>query len=212
MKKNWESHAAYVIFTVLIMLAVGYSYFFEYLPKHQVETKKSAALALAFDVVEKSLHLDVVVKSTDCAVQGSLPDHDCTPGTVFKNVDQAIICVQGYTKTVRSVSVATRKKVFAEYNIAWPEPFGSYETDHLIPLALGGSNEIANLFPEAASPYPGFKEKDVVENYLHEQVCAGSIALSAAQEQIANNWLLIYNNLSEQTIKDLKNKYKSWAK
>ena len=60
--------------------------------------------------------------------------------------------------------------------------------DHLVPLELGGSNDIGNLWPEVAEPRPGFHEKDKVENYLHEQVCSGAISLKQAQAEIAGNW------------------------
>ena len=56
-------------------------------------------------------------------------------------------------------------------------------------MELGGSNDIANLFPEAAEQRPGFHEKDKVENYLHAQVCSGKMSLNDAQVKIANDWL-----------------------
>ena len=102
-------------------------------------------------------------------------------------------------------------QVFAEYGIEYPVPFGSYEIDHLIPLSLGGSNEVANLWPKAAEPWPGFYEKNITGNYLLAEVCAGNIDLSIAQKRIASDWFLIYSNLSESTVKELKNKYKNWA-
>ena len=49
------------------------------------------------------------------------------------------------------------------------------------------SNDIANLWPEAASPTPGFHQKDEVENYLHDQVCSGAMSLKDAQTEIATN-------------------------
>jgi hypothetical protein len=97
--------------------------------------------------------------------------------------------------------------VYEEYGIAYPKPRGAYEADHFIPLELGGSNDIANLFPEAAAPSPGFHEKDLVENYLHQEVCAGRIDLVAAQEQIANDWVSVYNALAPEQIKGLQNKF-----
>jgi hypothetical protein len=63
---------------------------------------------------------------------------------------------------------------------------------------LGGSNDISNLFPEAASPKPGFHEKDKVENYLHDQVCSGAMTLQIAQIAIATNWLDVYNSMPSQ--------------
>jgi|SRR3989338_227893 len=182
-----------------------------YLWTNQAQFSANLQLAALLSGSNVAVVLDPQTKTFGCQVQGPLPDHGCTPGAVFKNTTKDQICVTGYTKTVRSVSTSLRKKVFAEYGIDYDQPFGSYEADHLIPLALGGNNDISNLFPEAASPYPGFKEKDVVENYLHEQVCAGNVALSVAQEKIANDWLAIYNSLDAKTIQDLKNKYRSWA-
>ena len=68
--------------------------------------------------------------------------------------------------------------------------------DHLISLELGGSNGIANLWPEPASPRPGFHEKDKVEDYLHQQVCNGSMSLSEAQDLIAHNWMKVYRKIT----------------
>ena len=186
-------------------------FYFAYLETHKVQINKNLQLSALLGVQGEPLHLDIRTKSQDCQVLGPLPDHDCTPGAIFSDATKEEICVQGYTKTVRSVSTSLREKVFAEYGISYPQPYGSYEVDHLIPLALGGNNDVSNLFPESAEPYSGFKEKDVVENYLHEEVCAGGIDLATAHATIATDWLLIYNNLSDEKVKELKNKYRSWA-
>jgi hypothetical protein len=150
-------------------------------------------------------------KSSDCTIHGALPDPDCSPGAVFENADTSTICHPGYTKTVRNVSTKLKQIVFAEYGIPYPQPFGSFEVDHIIPLAIGGSNDIANLFPEAAAPTPGFREKDLVEVYLQQEACAGRIDLSSAQRQIAKDWLSIYQSMSPEDIKLLKNKYRNWS-
>jgi hypothetical protein len=83
--------------------------------------------------------------------------------------------------------------------ISYPQPRGAYEVDHLIPLELGGDNTIANLWPEAADPVPGFHEKDKVENYLHRQVCSGAMGLTDAQRQIASDWLKVWKQIEVQT-------------
>lgn len=75
---------------------------------------------------------------------------------------------------------------------------GTYEVDHLIPLELGGDNGIANLWPEAADPPPGFHQKDKVENWLHEQVCSGAIRLADAQRQIATDWITVWKQIEGQ--------------
>ena len=198
MRIRFNTNQEKLLLAILLIGILGILYSF-YLYSHQEEFRIKSELAA------------LLPKEKDCQIQVSLPDKDCTPGSVFKNITKEEICVSGYTKTVRSVSTSLRKKVFAEYKIDYPQPYGSYEVDHLIPLALGGDNSIANLFPEAQNPYPGFKEKDVVENYLHEEVCKGNIALSVAQEQIAKDWLSIYNKLDSLLVKDYKDRYKSWA-
>lgn len=170
-----------------------------------VPTKSQQAL------IEEPFQLPARTKTANCIINDSLPDPQCTPGAVFPDVTKEQTCVKGYTKTVRAVSVSLKKKVYREYGISYPPPFGSYEADHFIPLALGGNNDIANLFPEAANPKPGFREKDLVESYLHEQVCLGNMSLSSAQRKISTNWLDVYSNLSLYEIERLKSKYKNWS-
>ncbi len=38
---------------------------------------------------------------------------------------------------------------------------------------------------------------DQVENYLHDQVCKGTISLQEAQTEIATNWLAVYNQMGK---------------
>lgn len=127
-------------------------------------------------------------KTSGCESSNGLPDSPCTPGAVFPDATKDLICQPGYSSSVRNVPVEVKAQVYAEYGIASHEP-GQYEVDHLISLELGGSNDIANLWPELADPRPGFHEKDHVEDYLHSQVCNGSMPLEQAQLQIASNWV-----------------------
>jgi hypothetical protein len=131
--------------------------------------------------------LGIQTKTADCVVNGVLPDSDCTPGAVFLDVTKDQICTPGYSQSVRDVPDSEKKQVYAEYGIA-THFTGEYEVDHLISLELGGSNNISNLWPEAAEPHPGFHEKDQVENYLHREVCNGQMALRDAQKIIAHDW------------------------
>ena len=119
-----------------------------------------------------------------------LPSPALTPGDVFP-VGTGEICVSGYSSRVRSVSTSTKNAVYAEYHVV-SHTTGQYEVDHLIPLELGGSNDIKNLWPEPANPRPGFHEKDTLENKLHALVCAGSVDLATAQHAIAGNWYVAY--------------------
>jgi hypothetical protein len=129
-----------------------------------------------------------------CAVHGKLPDRTCTPGATFPRVTARQVCVRGYSSRVRNVPESEKRAVYAEYGIA-THTRGQYEVDHFISLELGGSNAIANLWPEAAEPRPGFHEKDKVENYLHARVCDAQMTLRRAQHLIATNWLRVYATL-----------------
>jgi hypothetical protein len=124
------------------------------------------------------------------------PDPSLTPGAVFNGVTADQVCAMGYARTVRNVSRSERVQVYAEYGVK--DVPGADEVDHFIPLELGGSNDITNLWPE---PYavPGAHEKDKVENYLHEQVCNGTMALDDAQRMIANDWYAVYVGLPAST-------------
>ena len=118
-----------------------------------------------------------------CHFAGLLPDPACTPGAVA-TTDLAVICGTS-TRGRRDVSRELRRAAFAEYGLSPRQPPGSYEVDHLVPLELGGSNELGNLWPEAA---PGFHDKDRVEDDLHRRVCAGRMTLAEAQREIASDW------------------------
>ncbi len=135
-------------------------------------------------------------KTAGCTAHNGLPDAACTPGAIFPDATKEKICVPGYARSVRDVPQSLKDKVYSEYGITY-HATGQYEVDHLVSLQLGGSNDIANLWPEAASPTPGFHEKDSVENYLHAQLCSGAMSLKQAQIQIATNWLTVYNHMSK---------------
>ena len=139
-------------------------------------------------------HWGVQAKTSGCSVRGQLQDPDCTPGDILTNATKDQICQPGYAQTVRDVPTSEKNQVFKEYGIAYHSG-ATYEVDHLVSLELGGSNDISNLWPEAAVPKPGFHEKDKVENYLHAQVCSGAVSLQQAQIEIATNWLNIYNHM-----------------
>lgn len=133
-------------------------------------------------------------KTSGCMIQDKFPDPACTPGAVFPNATKEQVCASGYSSGVRDVSDKDKNTIYAEYGIT-KHTTGQYEVDHFVSLELGGSNDLANLWPEAADPKPGFHEKDKVENYLHDQVCSGPLTLGQAQIQIATNWLAIYQKL-----------------
>lgn len=200
-------HRIAFLFLVVAFGVWGFIYF----PRHQAEVAKTSRLTALLSPENSAPPLGERIKSSECRPNGALPDPGCTPGAVFEETALEVICASSYTKTVRSVSEKMRKQVYAEYGVPYPQPRGSYEVDHLIPLALGGSNDIANLWAEPAEPAPGFREKDVVEVFLREEVCAGRADLRSAERQIASDWLAVYKNLTEDQIKEIKSRYRNWS-
>ncbi len=120
------------------------------------------------------------------ALLAILPDARLTPGAI-RSVTRADVCTPGAATQARRVSATTRQAAFKRYGIA---PSSSlYELDHLIPLELGGSNTLANLWPQAYAGSPNAHDKDRAENKLHALVCKGTITLAEAQQAIASDWV-----------------------
>ena len=120
-----------------------------------------------------------------------LPDPRLSPGDVLTS-DPKLVCVPGYTRTVRNVPQSLKEQVYREYGITSRQP-GEYEIDHIISLELGGSNSIRNLFPESYRTQPlNAHVKDALENRLHALACSGKITLAEAQTAIASDWTAAY--------------------
>lgn len=120
------------------------------------------------------------------------PNKTLTPGDVM-STDWDVVCADGYSASVRDVSTSKKRQVYERYGLVYPPPTGTFECDHMIPLSIGGSNELTNLWPEAEEPRPGFREKDVVEAALHRAVCHEKLlTLEQAQAAIVNDWYQVY--------------------
>jgi hypothetical protein len=118
---------------------------------------------------------------------GQLPDPRCTPGVVFAWATRARICTSGYSRTVRNVSAATKRLIYARYGVRGAHPWPAWEVDHRVPLELGGSNSVRNLWPEHDPA-----RKDALENRMHGEVCAGTASLKAAQRVFTADWRRFY--------------------
>ena len=134
-------------------------------------------------------------KTSGCKL-GPNPDRRCSPGAYYSKLPKAVICSASFrTSSIRNVPQSEKYAVEAEYGMVQKLYGRTLEIDHIVSLELGGSNDIANLFPERASPAPGYKVKDKLENKLHTLVCSGSMSLRSAQKQIATNWQKLYRKV-----------------
>ncbi len=117
----------------------------------------------------------------------ALPDPTLTPGDILPGVTLDDVCTPGWAREHRSVTESMRDQVYAEYKRARGP--SCCEVDHLVPLELGGSNDLKNLWPQPDEPRPGDAEKDLLENELHKRVCKGVMPLADAQKCIESNWV-----------------------
>lgn len=126
-----------------------------------------------------------------------MPDAAKTPGAI-RISNSRTICATKWGKDARHVTPKMKRQVCDAYGNP-PRLFGEnycpgkkFEIDHLISRELGGADDVRNLWPQPYDPRPGAHEKDRVENWLHRQVCAGTISLAEAQRKIRDAWYPTY--------------------
>ena len=120
----------------------------------------------------------------------SVPEPSLTPGAVvLANREQ--VCSAQAPKN-RAVPVSLQKRVFEEYGIPEAEP-QAYEVDYLITPALGGADDIRNLWPQSySSAVWNAHVKDALEDRLRDLVCAGTLDLATAQHDLSVDWIAAY--------------------
>lgn len=147
------------------------------------------------------------------------PDPECSPGAIYDltgnkdpakynaQANQDLICD---TKTNDEATGGRRKTSDKDVSAVWriygqkKGRVGTYETDHIVQLSLGGSNVAANLFPQLDNGEHGFDEKDDVERELAEMVCeltpAGAYrySLTSLQNQLVQDWRPLYETMIKQ--------------
>lgn len=120
----------------------------------------------------------------------TIPNSSLTPGATVLLSDRQV-CVQTNVKN-KLVPVALQRRVFDEYGIRAAQP-EAYEVDYLITPALGGADDIRNLWPESrGATVWNAQVKDALEDHLRDLVCAGQLDLATAQREIAGNWIEAY--------------------
>ena len=118
------------------------------------------------------------------------PKASLTPGaTILAGV--ADVCSAREVQN-RPVPVALQRRVFEEYGISGAAPH-AYEVDYLITPALGGADDIHNLWPQSYSATVwNARVKDALEDRLHQLVCSGQLDLATAQRDISRDWIAAY--------------------
>jgi hypothetical protein len=120
----------------------------------------------------------------------SVPNSALTPGATLL-VNRPAVCASENVKN-KTVPASLQRKVFEEYGIAGADP-RAYEVDYLVTPALGGAEDIHNLWPHSYSATVwNARVKDALEDRLRDLVCEGDVDLTEAQKEIASNWITAY--------------------
>ncbi len=137
---------------------------------------------------------------TSRCVRSALPDRLCSPGAYYSRLTKPVICAESFrTSTIRDVPQSEKFQVEREYGMAATYYGHSIEIDHIVPLELGGSNAIANLFPEPGSGPANYHVKDALENRAKTEVCDGQLSLRTARRGFARNWEALYRRVFGHT-------------
>jgi hypothetical protein len=119
-----------------------------------------------------------------------VPSRQLTPGAA-RAMDREELCNSALPKN-QPVPADLRQRVFQAYGIANADP-RMYEVDYLITPALGGANDIRNLWPQRyLSTVWNARVKDELEDRLRELVCGGRLDLAEAQRDISTDWIAAY--------------------
>lgn len=90
------------------------------------------------------------------------------------------VCQTKWGLDARHVSAAMKQQVFARDRIPWATRT-RYVVDHRVPRELAGADVLVNLWVQ---PLADAHLKDRDENRLHRAVCAGTLSLAVAQQQM----------------------------
>jgi anti-sigma factor RsiW len=120
----------------------------------------------------------------------AVPNPKLTPGAAVL-VDRGQICsVSGPNN--KAVPAALQRRVFEAYGLVHAQA-RAYEVDYLITPALGGADDIRNLWPQSYfNTVWNAQVKDKLEDHLRELVCDERLDLATAQHEIATNWIEAY--------------------
>lgn len=156
-----------------------------------------AALLMTSSIASAAQEQDRAIPADHAYIKSGpalLQDPRLTPGVVRTTNAKEICAATFHTAPYRKTTQAVKNKAYLEYGVVRNKGIckGGCEVDHLIPLELGGLDDIKNLWPQPSLPAPGFHEKDKLENYLRAQVCAGKLDLTAAQTAIRTDWYAAY--------------------
>lgn len=163
----------------------------------------AALFALYFSLQTEST---IIVTDGATSTLSPYPPKD-VPGAINTAITQAnlskTLCNPSWsTKSIRptsSYTTALKLRQMTQYGLKGSA--ADYEEDHLISLELGGNpTSPQNLWPEPYNIPNGARQKDQTENFLHRQICNGSLTLAQAQHEISHDWVAVYKTLKAPAV------------
>lgn len=128
------------------------------------------------------------------ALSGQAPPQPYDAAQLDPRVTQATIGstigISGYTSRVRppeSVTGRIKRDLMSQHG--YNQPLSAYELDHFIPLGVGGSSNLSNLWLE---PIAEARLKDRDETLVHTKVTSGEWTLAQGQQYIRDHWTIHY--------------------
>jgi hypothetical protein len=122
-----------------------------------------------------------------------IPNRALTPGVARLVAREDVCAMEGEENDPAGLIPASlQQEALREYGVTGSQA-KDFQLDYLIPPALGGTDDIRNLWPEPNSEAVwNARAKDALENRLRELVCGGRVDLPTAQHEIATDWISAY--------------------
>jgi hypothetical protein len=158
-------------------------------------TRVGAALALVILVLQVVRPAQPVgsvdaIMNPAAVADEALPIRALTPGAA-ESVSLDALCT-GQPAVRPPIPSSLRQVVLRQYRMEHVAE-REYELDYLITPELGGVADPRNLWPERyGSGVWNARVKDDLEELLPQLVCRGTLALTTAQRDIANDWIAAY--------------------